>query len=106
MVTLIDLVVLVLATAQAVEVYRHSSMRPIVRVREYFETSPPDTALHQLGGCMFCLSIWVAFVLVLLYPLPFFRILIPALAVARGANLLNDIGHKWCRTPRDDPGED
>lgn len=62
--------------------------------------------LPELLTCPFCLSYWTPLPLLLLclwhdltiYQLP---TLIPlSFAVTRMSNLLNDVLHKWCRTPR------
>ena len=98
--SLTELLILVLATAQVIEVYPHSSLFAVIRARlESF-----DNFFGDLFACMFCLSVWVGagltvwFFCTLAYPA--WRLPIYALAVTRGANILNDVLHKFCRTPR------
>lgn len=104
-----QLIVAALATWQAVEVYHHSALFAPVRARaEMFENK-----LGELLACPFCLSVWVAFAAVIgvglstdgigLWALALvpFKVFGYGLAVARVANLANDLTHTWCRTPRD-----
>lgn len=105
-----QLTVAALATWEAVEVYHHSSLFASVRARaELIENK-----LGALLSCPFCLSVWVAFVAVLgvwssaeglgfwtWLALVSFKVFGYGLAVARVANLANDLTHHWCRTPRD-----
>lgn len=98
--TIIDLVFLVLATAQVIEVFHHSSICAGMRARlENF-----DNFIGDFFACMFCLSVWVGAILTVGYffaaDYPAWRLPVYALAVIRGANLLNDVLYKFCRTPR------
>jgi hypothetical protein len=97
----IDVAVLILATTQAIEIFHHGSIMADLRA---ILQSDGDDFIHSLATCMFCLSFWVAIIVVLwwcLLPWTFFRIPIYALAVSRGANLLNDLTHGFSRTPKD-----
>jgi len=105
-----QLIVASLATWEAVEVYHHSSLFAPVRARA-------ETIENKLGSlltCPFCLCVWVAFVAVLgvgsdpsglgfwsWLAVAAFKVFGYGLAVARVANLGNDLTHHWCRTPRD-----
>lgn len=105
-----QLIVASLATWEAVEVYHHSSLFAPVRARaELIENK-----LGALLACPFCLSVWVAFAAVLgvgadasgygfwaWLAVAAFKVFGYGLAVARVANLSNDLLHPWCRTPRD-----
>ncbi len=99
-ITLTDLVFLVLATAQVIEIFHHSSICAGMRARlENF-----DNFVGDLFSCMFCLSVWVAAILTVGYFFaaehPAWRLPVYVLAVTRGANLLNDVFYRHCRTPR------
>ena len=115
----IELIVAVLAVWQSVEIYHHSKV--FHSTRAWMETEPLGRFLSELQNCPFCLSVWVAgfvcvyMVLVKILVAPFGipmmgeLLLFPinALAVCRVANLLNDLLHDYCRTPKDvfDPGD-
>lgn len=105
-----------LATWQIVEVWHHSSLMATWRAR----TQLWENKLGELLGCPFCLSVWVGLLAatVGLLPLPAAdgvlaglcllllgaaKLVVLGFAVARLANLGNDLTHKWCRTPRDTP---
>lgn len=98
--SLTDLVFLVLATTQIIEVFHHSSI--FAATRGWLENY--DNFIGDLFSCMFCLSVWVGAVLTVGYffagDYPAWRLPVYALAVTRGANLLNDVLYKFCRTPR------
>lgn len=103
--TLTELVIAALAVWESIEVWRHGSLfasrRASVELREDF-----------IGGvlrCGFCLAPWVSWLAC--YVIQFERHLPPqygwlfalpvnALAVARLANLGNDMTAAWCRTPK------
>lgn len=107
---LTDLLILGLATWQAVEIWRHSSLFAIPRA--YFQARS-DLRLGQLLSCPWCLSVWVALVLVawwmysepiekhpvVYYAMIGLRAPILALAISRLANAANDLTWKLCRTP-------
>lgn len=101
------LVVLVLATAGIVEVWRHGSL--FAEMRAELECRQ-DRWWAQLLLCGFCLSHWVALAVVVVYAWTAapeereclgsgWRIGIYAFAVTRGANLLNDLAKRHCRSP-------
>ena len=95
-----DLLILVLATAHAIEVFHHSSI--FAGTRAWLEGY--DNFIGDLFACAFCLSLWVGTLLACIYyfagEYPAARLPIYALAVTRGANILNDVFYKFCRTPR------
>jgi hypothetical protein len=119
--TALGLVVAALAAWQAVEVWHHGSVFDRARARLELKTG----FWVDLLQCPFCLSVWVGMVTVLTVhpgdtvpPLvdlgwvsralswvvsQFILLLwwvVHGLAVARLANLGNDLTHHWCRTPR------
>lgn len=115
--TFIDLIVGGLATWQIVEIWHHSSLFANWRARTEMLTGE----LGELFACPFCLSAWVGFMcaMALWYKHPteihgtysFLRVgfwvamlgiktFIYGLAVARLANLGNDLTHHRCRTVR------
>lgn len=136
--SLSELVVLILASGQVIETWRHGSL--FAGARAWLEASadrPFEGFVSHLGKwlttprlwldavqsarvqagffvsdllrCMFCLSHWSAAILVVWYGLGspagagadyWARAVIYALAVTRGAQLLNDLAHPFSRTPR------
>lgn len=97
--TLTDLIILVLATSQIIETYHHGSIFAPVRAR--IETWPYGF-WYGLLTCMFCLSHWVSLVDVVGWvfnPFGIPHVVLTAFAVTRGAQLVNDWSHHWCRTP-------
>jgi hypothetical protein len=99
---LIAAVIATFANCAVIEAVHHGEI--FARVRAWFEAR--EGFLSELVGCPFCFSYWTSLPLLLLclwhvltlYQLP---ALIPlALAVTRMSNLLNDVLHAWCRTPR------
>ena len=95
---ILDLIVLVLATNHAIEVYHHGSIFAGVRAR----LEVGDGFLSELMNCMFCLSIWVGAIIgayYLCFDNIYIRLPVYALAITRGANLLNDLTHHRHRTP-------
>jgi len=115
--TITELVIAALATWEIIEIWRHGSI--FADRRAYAQAEGYGHFLRRLLDCGFCLSPWVAFLLVLC-PLTlslavdpprhwlagsvwaFFllwRYAVYAFAVARLANLGNDLTHSWCRTP-------
>lgn len=115
--TLIDLIVGGLATWQIVEIWHHSLLFADWRARTEMLTGK----LGELFACPFCLSVWVGFVCATLlwYKHPteihgtysglrvaFWAAMLVikaglyGLAVARLANLGNDLTHHRCRTVR------
>jgi hypothetical protein len=99
--------VVALAVWQAVEIWHHGSL--FEEVRAWFETKQhSDNLLWRfvsgLAACPFCLSVWVAALLVILEILHL-GLFNSILAVSRMANLANDLAWRFCRTPRDNSGE-
>lgn len=122
-VSLPSLLILILATWQTVEIVRHSRLESCAGLRAWAEIS--DSFVAQVVNCPWCLSVWVAAGLAAGWTLPLatraagplsvpralavgavvlVRILILALAIARGANLGNDLGYPVSRTPKADRG--
>ena len=103
---LTEILIAFLATWEAIEIWHHSVIMAGWRARAELT----EGRLHSLLTCPFCMAPWVAwfFVAVMLctrYWLGLemgWPILLPVygLAVARLANLGNDVFHAWCRTPR------
>lgn len=126
-----DFVILVLASAQAIEIWRHGSIMAPLRMRVDLGMPLPLVPVrlanhtYQLLKCMFCLSVWVAAIVYMMFhvaqilhiepttPAGPFRIageigqfvgqlmLVPimALAISRATNLLNDLTYPFSRTP-------
>lgn len=99
--TLTNLIVAALATWQAVEIWHHSEL--FAGWRSYVESVGGWTA--ALLRCPFCLAPWVAFsmsaaVLGVSEGAQFLQLFVFALAVARLANLGNDLLYDKCRTPK------
>lgn len=99
----LSLFVVALATWQAVEIWRHSTL--FADWRSITETW--DNKLGELLSCPWCLSVWVGIVFCLL--LHFSEVwligiisqtFIYGLAVSRLANLGNDYFKQYCRTPQ------
>ena len=96
------LIVIALATWQAVEIWRHSTL--FADWRAITETW--DNKLGELLHCPWCLSVWVGMTFSLLLNFSevwLFGIIIQTfiygLAVSRLANLGNDYFKQYCRTP-------
>ena len=99
MTTLFDFVLLVLATWQALEIWHHGEIFRTWREAARFCRIEN---LSYLSQCMFCLSPWVALVLLCLSYWTAGWFVVTVLAVSRAANALNDLTHRYCRTPHDD----
>lgn len=98
-----DFVVLCLATTQTIEIWHHGEI--FRGARECLRTCSNDFVAY-LSQCMFCFSLWVAAALVwTLMSTDIAIVFITPLAVARVANLINDVFHAFCRTPREDSTE-
>lgn len=104
---LLSLLLVSLATWQAVEVLHHSTGYRLPEIRDWGET-------HEWAilSCAWCQSVWVGTTLWLLltYADAAGLVLVGGLAASRLANLYNDLTHGFCRTPRasrlaDDTGE-
>jgi hypothetical protein len=94
-----NLLVIALATWQAVEVWHHSAL--FARPRDRLTAGAGFLA--RVLGCPWCLSVWIAALataIVLVRPWGV-SVLWP-LAGSRLANLASDLSHPWCRTPRAD----
>ena len=92
--TLATLLALTLATQQIVEVVNHSEIAAPLRARA--EASP--SFISSVLLCPYCLSVWAGLACVLVwFVIP---IAVWALAASRGANLINDLTHAKCRTPK------
>lgn len=107
------LVVAPLAVWQIIEIWHHSHLMAGLRAR----TDLWEGFFGQLVGCPFCLSPWVSLIVVAALfsgfwladesggdqPIVGYCLLSPflAFAVARLANIGNDLSHSYCRTPRD-----
>lgn len=98
---MLDFLIIVLATWQAVEIWHHSSLFATWRARA-------ECHNWTVLLCPFCLSVWVALVITAwltvwsilpdewhLMRLPFI-----ALSASRVANLCNDVFHRFNRTPK------
>lgn len=125
MLNVTELILLFLATNQAVEIWHHgkimsarrdmvqqgiSPFLPPAAIRYLIHKLPrgSETAKYvndfvvDLLSCPYCTSVWVAAALFLLYQLagPVGQFCTAALAVSRGANLLNDLTYSVSRTPK------
>lgn len=112
--SLTDLIIATLAVWEIIEIWHHSSL--FANWRAKVETC--TGIIGNLLTCMFCLSVWVSFLIttlmiqhlilkqtessLVLFFAYLIWVFINGLAVARLANLCNDITHKWCRTPKRD----
>ena len=97
--TWLELLIGVLAVAECIEVARHGSVWPFAGLRAWAQVS--NVWLARLWRCGFCLAPWTAAGILLAWGWqdPVSRGLIAALAVARAANLLNDLTYAYCRSP-------
>jgi hypothetical protein len=102
-------IVAALAVGEILEIWRHSSL--LARWRAYAELM--EGFLGDLLRCPFCMAPWAAAAVCLCLGLAGWigcctRLVIWAFAVARLSNLLNDVFHAYCRTPKtgfEPPGE-
>lgn len=104
-----EFVILGLAIGQVVEIWNHGSIFASWRKK----LTGHDTWWSTLLSCMFCLSVWVSAILVLVgYCLPVWLDLsaswtqalrAPALifGATRFAQLVNDVWHDYNRTPKE-----
>jgi len=96
-----DFVITVFATAEVIEIWHHSHLFANLRA----QVEVHDGFWSQLIKCPFCMAPWVALMLSVWewaknsnnFPV---SLLVFALAAARAANLLNDLTHSFCRTPK------
>lgn len=113
---LAGVIVVAFATWHAVEVFHHSTLFAGIRAEiegweaDNMAMEPNSSGVNkvvcrlmlwilELLQCPFCLSLWTAWVVWIVWQLPGVGWLVAGLAAARGANLLNDLTHQWCRTP-------
>ena len=104
-----DLVILTLATWQAVEIWHHSSLFAGWRsATQLWPCAGFWGWLRELLNCPWCTSVWVALALTAawLYLEDWTRLPTYALAVSRLANVANDLTHAHCRSPRGLPQEE
>jgi len=105
----LDLVTCALAVWEIVEIWKHGTIFASWRARvELWENS-----FGTLLSCGFCLAPWCSWLVLFIAFVPLaenslwaqlqvgIRLTVYGFAVARLANLGNDLTHKWCRTPRD-----
>jgi len=100
-----DLLVLGLATNYMLEAWRHGRIFVVLRARWQARSG----FVADLLNCSFCLSPYAALLCAAVWylgagflPYPWLiaaRLPVLALAVARLANLINDVAHRYCRTP-------
>lgn len=96
---------------EVIEIWRHSHLMATWRAR----VDLWEGRLGELLRCPFCMAPWISFLVVLtLWTSEYLAqhdarglavILsasLYALAVARLANLCNDVAHRYCRTPKSD----
>ena len=99
-----------LAVWQAVEVVHHSDAPFFATLRARAEAS--DSVTLSVFLCPWCLSVWIglifAFATVYVAKFPttilggLLSVGLVGLGASRLANVLNDVTHHWCRTPRED----
>lgn len=98
-----------LAVWEIVEVIHHGTI--FVALRKWCMdrlSIPPDTLparvkywFASLISCPFCLSVWVSLFCVLCLFSYWTQLIVLVFAVARLANICNDVGYAVCRTPRE-----
>ena len=104
---LVELLLCTLIVWQAVEVYRHSTLFAAVRSRMDLVTG----FFGSLHRCMWCLSVWVSFIVIIAYRFlngwhhgnmlaEVLSVFGWGLAVSRASNLCNDYFHSVTRTPQ------
>ncbi len=104
---LTKLIIAALAVWQILEIWHHSSL--MASWRDWAEQQ--EGWRGDLAVCMFCMSPWTASICLILLSLPELpgvlgwlglipSWIISAFAVARLANLGNDLTYRWCRTVR------
>jgi hypothetical protein len=112
--TVVELVLCVFASAGLVEVFHHGSIFLRFRRWGYDHIKHDKWAVAvaaKFVTCAFCESHWTSALAVFgvfytskLLPCigPWAWFFVAAFAVTRGANLLNDLTHAHCRSPRDE----
>jgi len=96
-----NILIAALAAWQLIEAWQHSMLLSEWRA----EAELIDGRLGELLCCPFCLSPWVALLMLSIISLANITgycldLPVQALACARLANLGNDLCHAFCRTPR------
>lgn len=94
----LTLVVATLAVWEALEIWRHSSIMAPWRAR----AEVLEGRSGELLRCPFCMAPYVGLMSWLALQCSWTFWVVWALAIARLANLANDLTHPWCRTPRHD----
>jgi hypothetical protein len=110
--TVMTALISALAVWEIVEVWHHSSL--FATRRAYLEVR--GGWLADMLLCPFCLSVWVAFLVIFIlkmdvhlaqhvprWVIDCIQLPIYGFAVARLANLFNDLTRSKCRTPKDGP---
>ena len=108
--TVLEFMLGVCATWQTVETVHHGSIFEWLRQWAAAQQSSDRKELRLLGdliACPFCLSHWVGAVVALFLfvasnDAAWFVLPVWWLATVRGAQLLNDMTHGLCRSPKDD----
>jgi hypothetical protein len=101
--SVIDFIAIVLATGQTIEVWHHSDLTAGWRAE--IDLWPDDSFWADLLSCMFCLSVWVAGLFVILWwqtqwsGYPEFMYPAYALGASRAANIVSDLTKQFCQTP-------
>lgn len=114
-ITFTQFVIVSLACVQALEIWRHGKI--FVELRAWLSCEPFGSSITTLLLCTFCLSPWVGFAAAIWLDADTMltdadgmltwllasalRIFVLGLAIARLSNLINDLTHGYCRTPRD-----
>jgi hypothetical protein len=109
---LISLIVGILCTNALTELVRHDGRLTDFRIKmETLDGGPVQRFLKGVIGCGWCLSHWMAIItaFILIGPYAFYPhvfvhkllyLVAFALAITRGANLLNDYWRPFSRTPK------
>jgi hypothetical protein len=98
----LDLLIVALAVWQIVEILHHSEL--FVELRAWTESG--ITIFDRIVQCPWCLSVHVGLWAFILFHIPVLKLAIYAFAVSRLANVLNDLTHSFCRTPRQEVSDD
>lgn len=99
---LVDLIIIAMGTWGLTELLRHDHR--LVTILERWETLNKYPWTRTVWKCGFCLSHWAAIAsLLLYYAVPLGFTVVMMLGATRIANCLNDVFHRFSRTP---PGAD
>ena len=109
-----EIIIGALAVWEVIEIWRHSHLFATWRAR----VDLWEGRLGQLLHCPFCMAPWVSLLVVsaletskylaqhssrsLAIVAIVLNVIVYTLAVARLANLYNDVAHRYCRTPKSD----